>query len=203
VKVVEIFSSIEGEGAFMGLSALFIRFFGCNLRCAWCDTKESYDDRTACEELEVADIVRRASERPSSLITITGGEPFMQRDLLPLCEALLPLKRRIKVETNGTIFADLPREIFFAVSPKPPNFRIDRRFSGRIGELKFVVDAPLESKHILAYRDEIKRGAKVVLQIESSKKESLKKALLIQRELLSARLEAAVLPQLHKIFALP
>jgi organic radical activating enzyme len=203
VKIVEIFSSIEGEGALMGFSALFIRLFGCNLRCAWCDTKESYDNRTAREELDVGEIVRRAAECPSSVITITGGEPFVQRDLLPLCEALLPLKRRIKVETNGTIFINLPREIYLAVSPKPPDFRIDRRFSGRIGELKFVVDTALELKHIIIYRNEIEQGARAILQTESNQEESLKKALFIQRELLNERLDVSVLPQLHKIFALP
>ena len=76
--VVEKFYSLQGEGLFMGTPAYFIRFAGCNLRCEWCDTKESWqtDSVPLIEQEELVQAI------PCERVILTGGEPTLQ-DLKP------------------------------------------------------------------------------------------------------------------------
>lgn len=102
MRVVEIFRSIQGEGPLIGTPCVFIRLAGCNLRCVYCDTKYAWEGGT---EIDVGELVRRVLElRSGEWVTITGGEPFLQR-LDELEELLRRLKTwfRIAVETNATI----------------------------------------------------------------------------------------------------
>ncbi|GHV05050.1 7-carboxy-7-deazaguanine synthase [Campylobacterota bacterium] len=198
MRVVEIFSSIEGEGNLAGLSTLFIRLFGCNLRCEWCDTTHSYEPLGRYNDQSIAKLVEIASSHSSSMITITGGEPFMHSELPELCKELLPLKRTIKIETNGTIFLDLPKEIYLCVSPKPPRYTVDPKILQSADEMKFVVDDHLTIKTVI----DINYKGKIVLQLESNKNESLDKALELQKELIERGIHSKVLPQLHKLINL-
>ena len=74
MKIVELFSSIEGEGIRAGYLCTFIRKFGCNLNCSYCDS------RYACEgneytEMSVEEIITKVKEYGNPFVTITGGEP--------------------------------------------------------------------------------------------------------------------------------
>lgn len=102
MKVVEIFNSIEGEGKRAGLPCTFIRLYGCNLNCSYCDS------RYACEEdkyqiMSVADIVDWVQSYGCPNITLTGGEPLLNRDAaFQLLDTLSELGYEVNVETNGT-----------------------------------------------------------------------------------------------------
>ena len=74
MQVCEIFTSIEGEGIRAGKVCTFVRFVGCNLRCAWCDTTYSYDGG---KEMSPAEILESIPE-DCMLVTLTGGEPLLQ-----------------------------------------------------------------------------------------------------------------------------
>ncbi|GHS87654.1 7-carboxy-7-deazaguanine synthase [Campylobacterota bacterium] len=206
MKIVELFASIEGEGVLAGRSSFFIRLFGCNLRCKWCDTKFSYDPKTVCEDLSIDEIVNGAAAVNTEIITVTGGEPFTNSDLALLCDKLLTLDRTIKIETNGTLWLDISDKVYLAVSPKPPHFTITKEAADRANELKFVVDLDLAIEHLLnddflAIYD---RNIPLTLQIESSDAEcSLKKALKLQKELLTHNIKSRIAPQLHKLLSLP
>ncbi len=105
----EIFHSIQGEGVSMGVPSVFLRLATCNLSCAWCDTKytwdwQNYDYQTEVVELEVSEIQKRIQAFECNHLVITGGEPLLQQaDLEPLVEPLAAEGYTFEVETNGTI----------------------------------------------------------------------------------------------------
>ncbi|SKB00285.1 Organic radical activating enzyme [Caloramator quimbayensis] len=159
-KISEIFSSVQGEGSYLGCPASFIRLAGCNLRCSWCDTDFSL--KYVMTTQEIIDKIKYEK------VIITGGEPTIY-DLKPL---LLELKKRGKVtmlETNGTNPTDDIRHLidWIVCSPKPEkNWTINERCI--FDELKYVVDGQFNpDKHI---PKEIKEKYKdrIWLQIESS-----------------------------------
>jgi len=111
-KITEIFSSIQGEGVYAGKKQIFVRFYGCNLTsCRFCDTQPSGYKEYTCKEL-LAAISGFKNEHHS--ISITGGEPLLQKDFLK--RILLLLKKedeRIYLETNGTLLEELKEVIDF------------------------------------------------------------------------------------------
>lgn len=102
--VHSIFYTIQGEGPFAGRPAVFVRLWGCNLQCPWCDT----DYTSIREVMPVEDVVRKVNgeygERfaVDPLVVITGGEPLRQ-PIGPLVVALVEAGYRVQLETNGTL----------------------------------------------------------------------------------------------------
>jgi organic radical activating enzyme len=100
-KIVEVFGSVQGEGIYLGEKQLFVRFFGCNLNCKFCDTKP--DRFTEYEPQELLEELKLYQDEYHS-IAFTGGEPLLQKDFLK--EVLkLTSKENFKnyLETNGTL----------------------------------------------------------------------------------------------------
>ncbi len=98
-RIKEVFSSIQGEGPYIGYKQLFIRFCGCNLKCSYCDT--DFDTKLSQEYTpqELAEIVNKNSDCHS--ISLTGGEPLLNESFL---KAFLPLcKLPVYLETNATL----------------------------------------------------------------------------------------------------
>jgi 7-carboxy-7-deazaguanine synthase len=139
LPVVETFHSLQGEGLHSGRSAFFIRLAGCDVGCAWCDTKPSWP--VAAHPLRTLDALAaeaaEAAAAGAAFVVVTGGEP-LQHDLGPLCQALrnaggLPLH----LETSGVGRASGQFD-WITLSPKrhrPP----DDGLLGRCHELKVVV----------------------------------------------------------------
>jgi len=107
-KISEIFKSIQGEGLYLGRSQIFVRFYGCNLACGYCDTMP-----VSFKEMDLADVlsaIPRDGKHHS--VSITGGEPLLYVDFL---EVFLPiLKTRgetVYLETNGILSNSLKRII--------------------------------------------------------------------------------------------
>ena len=103
VHIKEIFSSIQGEGPFIGYRQLFIRFCGCNLNCSFCDT--DYDTVNSKQYTidELVEEVKKHSDCHS--VSLTGGEPLLNtgflKEFLPQC----PLP--VYLETNATLAGEL------------------------------------------------------------------------------------------------
>lgn len=95
-RVNEIFYSLQGEGHFTGVPAVFIRLSGCNLACPFCDTRHQKH-----ETLTARQIIEKIAPFPSRHCVITGGEPSLQ-NLAPLVDALHADRRFVQIETNGT-----------------------------------------------------------------------------------------------------
>ena len=138
-RVNEIFYSIQGECAFAGTPAVFVRFSGCNLACPWCDTDHSHGEEMTRGELE--DAVRNLlADRDGAIIVLTGGEPALQlHDDEPLFQGFA---RFVCIETNGT--QPVPDWVdWITVSPKNEL----KPIVPRPNELKFV----FEPEHIPYY----------------------------------------------------
>ncbi len=107
-KISEIFYSFQGEGKFLGVPQIFIRFYGCNMKCSWCDTPQRAVDKRKklYKEYTKSDLIRAILRNKRSLhsISLTGGEPLVQKDFLKIVLPALKKKRyQIYLETNGTL----------------------------------------------------------------------------------------------------
>lgn len=97
--VHETFLSIQGESTRAGRPCFFIRLSGCNLRCAWCDTRAAW---TGGREFGVEALVGLAREAGCPLVEVTGGEPLLQAETPALVAALCDAGFEVLVETNGS-----------------------------------------------------------------------------------------------------
>ena len=107
--IIEIFSSFQGEGLFIGQRQIFVRFAGCNLNCNYCDTNDSKSEKSG--KLMTVDEVLAAIEKVRTpdchVISFTGGEPSLYPEFINEVARQTDLK--ILLETNGT----LPEKIDF------------------------------------------------------------------------------------------
>ncbi|MBE9010630.1 7-carboxy-7-deazaguanine synthase QueE [Pseudanabaenaceae cyanobacterium LEGE 13415] len=97
--IVETFHSVQGEGAWTGTSAFFIRLALCDVGCWFCDTKESWSAKRHPQR-SIDELVQSAIEANSAIVVITGGEPLMH-DLTELTKALHQARLRLHLETSG------------------------------------------------------------------------------------------------------
>ena len=98
--VMERFLTVQGEGAYTGAAAWFIRLGGCDVGCAWCDVKESWDVN-AHPHVTAGTLVDEAVASKAPICVVTGGEPAMH-DLTALTEGLQAAGIRTHIETSGT-----------------------------------------------------------------------------------------------------
>jgi organic radical activating enzyme len=119
-SLIEVFSSVQGEGPEVGRSTVFVRFGGCDLRCRWCDSPGTWRESAGWRlerapyagvfearenPVDVDELVRLIDDRapsPRSWISLTGGEPLLQpRAVAALSEGLSARGRRVYLETHG------------------------------------------------------------------------------------------------------
>ncbi len=98
----EIFQSINGEGQFCGYPTIFIRTFGCDLRCSYCDTMYAVKGRDF-KEMSLDEILSEVKKFNCKRITLTGGEPLLQKDALDLINTLVEDDYIVEIETNGAV----------------------------------------------------------------------------------------------------
>lgn len=164
MKVVEIFNSIEGEGKRVGLPCTFIRLFGCNLNCTYCDS------RYACEGsqyvfMSCAEILEQIKMIGCSNITITGGEPLIHSGIENLLELLAGEGYYINVETNGTqipICDNLrivTSNIFYTVDYKTYSSGMSDRMVSKVFECLCPVDV---LKFVVGNEDDLNQALEVV-----------------------------------------
>lgn len=103
-KVVEIFESINGEGMRAGELAVFVRMKGCNLSCNYCDTMWANEADCEFEEMTADRIIERVKKSGIKNVTLTGGEPLLQKDADKLLKLFSDEKDiRVEIETNGSV----------------------------------------------------------------------------------------------------
>ncbi len=102
-KIKEIFTSVQGEGPYVGYKQLFIRFCGCNLSCKYCDTNFSPIGAKEYSAEELSELCNQHSDCHS--VSLTGGEPLLNVEFLK--DFLPNLTLPIYLETNGTMATEL------------------------------------------------------------------------------------------------
>jgi organic radical activating enzyme len=120
LEVKSIFPTLQGEGIYVGVPAVFIRLGGCNLACNFCDTDfEDFATTTLPQIIAKTSKLaqNKSGKRVINLVVITGGEPLRQ-NISPLCESLLANGFLVQIETNGTIYRELPKNMDIICSPK-------------------------------------------------------------------------------------
>lgn len=173
MKVVEIFTSIEGEGIRAGFPCVFIRLFGCNLHCSYCDsqyacTGEEYVVMSIPEIMQSVKFYSNGIKR----VTVTGGEPLIHDGIDKLLQTLIDEGYEVNVETNGTKFPkrfpidpveDIhldPRRMVEVHYVKPESFKKGRLFytmdwkcksSGMENEMLIDIVNDLENDDVLKF----------------------------------------------------
>lgn len=103
MKLVELFTSINGEGKEAGKLAVFIRFPGCNLHCSYCDTMWANKADVEVKEYTLEEILTYVKASGAKQVTVTGGEPLLQKDCNDLFKGLHSIDVNIEIETNGSV----------------------------------------------------------------------------------------------------
>ena len=116
MKIAEIYKSIQGEGLLTGEPSVFIRASGCNLRCWFCDTPYA-SWRPEGEDYAVDEIIAEVEEWDVKHVVITGGEPMLFAEMIPLCRELKRRGRHITIETAGTLYLPAACDLM-SISPK-------------------------------------------------------------------------------------
>jgi 7-carboxy-7-deazaguanine synthase len=148
LKVSEIFFSLQGEGPLTGYPTLFVRLFGCNLCCSWCDTPYARGNNSY-QKIKVSEVISLWEKEYSKIpyITITGGEPLLQQAVYPLMEEFLKKKAIVVLETNGSIdLKRVPKDVVKVMDIKTPssgmekcNYYENLKYLGKKDAVKFVV----------------------------------------------------------------
>jgi organic radical activating enzyme len=132
---MEDFYTIQGEGAFQGQAAYFIRLGGCDVGCVWCDVKDSWD-ASAHPVVSVSEIVNRAKQSGCKIAVVTGGEPA-HYELSELTTQLHQAGLRTHMETSGA-YAITGSWDWVCLSPKKFKPPVASSYP-LAGELKVVV----------------------------------------------------------------
>lgn len=171
MRIAEIFHSIQGEGLLVGVPSAFVRTTGCNLRCDWCDSPYTSWEPTG-ESLSVEEILAQVRAFHCRHVVVTGGEPLLIPEVVPLCADLRRAGHHVTIETAGTVFRPVECDLV-SLSPKLSNSTPHVREGGRFAlrheqlrlqpvvirrllglaeyQLKFVIDRPedLDEVHAL------------------------------------------------------
>ncbi|MBU1121806.1 MAG: 7-carboxy-7-deazaguanine synthase QueE [Candidatus Omnitrophica bacterium] len=222
-KIAEIFKSIQGEGLYQGQEQVFVRLFGCNLRCSYCDTTLEF-----YQEKSIAQVIAQIQSYDNyHSVSLTGGEPLLQIDFLAeLAKGLKKLGKKVYLETNGILYDNLERIIddidIIAMDFKLPSavggvdfWDEHRRFLEIAMEkevfVKAVIGIDTSKDEILQAINIIKNivGASLVyarnkiqfiLQPQNPYEDLLQGKLVDFQQVCNSRgIEAKILPQLHKI----
>ncbi len=118
LTVHEIYKSIQGESTHAGRPCVFVRLTACDLRCAWCDTPYAF---TGGRSLTVDQVALEVAALGGDLVELTGGEPLLQREAVPLMQRLLDMNFGVLLETGGHMpIDDVPEPVVAIVDVKCP-----------------------------------------------------------------------------------
>src|ERR1044071_6747802 len=127
LRIAELFYSIQGEGSLVGVPSFFIRMSGCHLRCSWCDTPYTSWPPEGVE-MGLDRILDEVRAHPTRHVVVTGGEPMIAPEILPLTERLRDAGLHITIETAGTVFHPVACDLM-SISPKLANSTPEGKFS--------------------------------------------------------------------------
>lgn len=217
-KISEIFESIQGEGLCIGEKHLFVRLFGCNLACKYCDTNVP-DDKKAVVLTKSA-LYDEIKHYSAETISFTGGEPLLQSEFLRdfLAEYKSSLKKKIYLETNGSLPYNL-RDVIDYVDVVAMDIKLESA-TGQKNDFstndefllvardsnvfaKVVFDENITDKEIIGLANlGLKHGIEIILQPKMPISKKLDMTVIFQK-LYSKYSRIRLIPQVHKFLNLP
>lgn len=133
MRIAELFHSVQGEGELTGTESVFIRTSGCNLRCWFCDTPYT-SWAPEGKDVPMDEILALVEEWDCRHVVLTGGEPMLFAEAIPLAAALRQAGRHLTIETAGTLYLPIECDLM-SISPKlagsTPSPERDARWSRR------------------------------------------------------------------------
>lgn len=138
-------STVQGEGYWTGTVVDFIRLAGCPVHCPWCDT--GYADGGSNLPRVQRSISELIAELQSPRVVISGGEPFIHKELPELVHALLSCGKQVSIETSGAFWQQIPDRAWITLSPKQhvsPRYPVHSQFWTRANEVKIVIGTGVE-----------------------------------------------------------
>ena len=125
VSINEIFYSIQGEAKNSGKPTIFIRTAGCPFRCSYCDTEYAF---TEGNKFKISNIISKIKSYKTNYVTVTGGEPLAQKNIIILLSALLNNSYNVSIETSGLLdISDIPNDIEIVMDIKTPSSNEDSK----------------------------------------------------------------------------
>ncbi len=162
--VAELFASINGESVRAGEPAVFVRFRGCNLACSYCDTKWANRPDCPVRMMTAEEIADYADRAGIADVTLTGGEPLMQKELDVLISRLTASGHRVELETNGSVSVEALSRL---LEPRPV-FTLDYKLPGSGMESAMLTEnyrflAKEDSvKFVSGSREDLERAAEII-----------------------------------------
>lgn len=161
-------ATLQGEGFWTGVLCDFIRLYGCPVSCPWCDT--GYESGGKGIEWDRHTLTELLSQLVSPRVVISGGEPFIHKNLPVLCQAIIDSGRHVHIETSGAFWVDnLPDRVWVTLSPKThvsPSYPVDIKMWNRANELKLVISDGSEIDFYLHYFENLQPSCEIFLQPE-------------------------------------
>lgn len=219
-KISSVFKSIQGEGLYVGVPQVFIRFWGCNMSCKFCDTiLESYEEETPSKLVSKIDNFSNFHS-----VSLTGGEPLFQVEFLLHFLNNLNKRYPIYLETNGTLPDNFLRVSDYidivAMDFKLPSSTQDDNFfkehklflryvydNKKEVFVKAVINSSTQLPDLMQTIDIIRgidKKIPLILQPQSSFEDLLEKKLLSWLEICydEGLVNVRIIPQIHKILGL-
>ena len=175
MKIAEIFYSVQGEGALVGVPSVFVRTSGCNLRCVWCDTPYT-SWQPEGDERSIDSIVQEVNGHGAAHVVITGGEPMIAPGIIELTQRL---RQHITIETAGTVESQVRCDLM-SISPKLansiPRERDGGRWAAQHERLRYqpetlrrlITGYPYQLKFVITQPDDLTEVRKMLLEIKAA-----------------------------------
>jgi len=194
LRIAELFYSIQGEGLLAGVPSVFIRTSGCNLRCSWCDTPYT-SWRPEGIDLTLDQILHEVRAHPTRHAVVTGGEPMIAPEIIPLTERLRAAGMHITIETAGTVYQPVACDLM-SISPKLANSTpSDPGWSARHESLRIQPDVlagllaryPYQLKFVIARPADLEEVRALIVALDADRERVVLMPEGVDREILRER----------------
>ena len=157
LRLTEVYASVQGESTHVGRPCTFVRLTGCHLRCTWCDSTYTFKGG---DWWTLNEVMSKVADLGVRLVQITGGEPLLQKNCIPLVQGLIDRGYEVLLETSGaTDIAQVPEGVCIIMDLKPPDSgEVERNIWGNLDHL----DADDEVKFVIASRGDYEWSRDVV-----------------------------------------
>ncbi len=165
LKIFEIFYSLQGESSRVGLPTIFIRLSGCPMRCHYCDTAYAFQGGSM---MNIEDIIGSIKKYDTRFVTVTGGEPLAQKEVLNLLKALADSDYEVSLETGGGLsIKEVDPRIKIILDIKTPESGEEKKNDWENLTLIHLKD---EIKFVLCSREDYEWAKKILEQYNLTKK---------------------------------